>query len=399
MPASALGLPSELALAFLAGVLLNLTPCVLPVIPLKIRTIIHHAGASPRQRVEAAVAFLAGTLLFFLAIGSASALLHWTWGVLFQSPAVIAFLVALMAGFAAMIFFDIDMPVPAFAYRMGGGRHMEPLISGVLAAILSTPCTGPFLGGVLAFALTQAPAVLVTLFLAIGLGLAFPYVVILLRPSLLDRLPKVGEWSRRLRQALAFLLLAGAVFFAGSLLSTHVTLWLWRAWAVGLAVWAGVAIVRRGTLAVRIVAISAAALGLSTAFAGGLLMPPHGGPLHWRPFTKAQLVAARRAHRPVLVEFTAAWCINCKILEKTVYVAPSVVRAAQHENLVALRVDLTRPNPALERLLVKDGGAGLPFAEIRNPEGHITEIFRGLFGPAALAAAIDRSASRLDMTG
>ncbi|MEB8512597.1 cytochrome c biogenesis protein CcdA, partial [Acidithiobacillus ferriphilus] len=169
--------------------------------------------------------------------------LHWTWGVLFQSPAVIAFLVALMAGFAAMIFFDIDMPVPAFAYRMGGGRHMEPLISGVLAAILSTPCTGPFLGGVLAFALTQAPAVLVTLFLAIGLGLAFPYVVILLRPSLLDRLPKVGEWSRRLRQALAFLLLAGAVFFAGSLLSTHVTLWLWRAWAVGLAVWAGVAIV------------------------------------------------------------------------------------------------------------------------------------------------------------
>ncbi|OYV42014.1 MAG: hypothetical protein B7Z75_14545 [Acidocella sp. 20-57-95] len=99
------------------------------------------------------------------------------------------------------------------------------------------------------------------------------------------------------------------------------------------------------------------------------------------------------------MEFTAAWCINCKILEKTVYVAPAVVRAAQRENLVALRVDLTRPNPALERLLVKDGGAGLPFAEIRNPEGHITEIFRGLFGPAALAAAIDRSASRLDMTG
>ena len=105
MPTSAIGLPGELALAFLAGALLNLTPCVLPVIPLKIRTIIHHTGAAPRHRLEAATAFLAGTLLFFLAIGSVSALMHWTWGALFQSSAVIAFLVALMAGFAAMIFF------------------------------------------------------------------------------------------------------------------------------------------------------------------------------------------------------------------------------------------------------------------------------------------------------
>lgn len=399
MPTSAIGLPGELALAFLAGALLNLTPCVLPVIPLKIRTIIHHAGAAPRHRAEAAVAFLAGTLLFFLAIGGASALLHWTWGVLFQSLAVIAFLVALMAGFAAMIFFDVDMPVPPFAYRIGGGRHMEPFISGLLAAILSTPCTGPFLGGVLAIALTQAPTALVTVFLSIGFGLAFPYIVILLRPSLLDRLPKAGEWSRRLRQALAFLLLAGAIFFAGSLMSTHVTVWLWRAWAVGLAVWAAAAIVRRGTWAVRGVAIGAAALGLSTAFAGGLLTPPHGGPLHWRRFTEAQLVAARRAHRPVLVEFTAAWCINCKILERTVYVAPAVVRAARHENLVALRVDLTRPNSAMERLLVEDGGAGLPFAEVRNVRGHITQIFRGLFTPVALVAAIDHSTRHMAIAG
>ena len=393
MPASVIGLPGELVLAFIAGALLNLTPCVLPVIPLKIRTILHHAGDAPRHRLEAAIAFLSGTLLFFLAIGSASALMHWTWGALFQSPAVITFLVALMAGFTAMIFFDIDMPVPAFAYRIGGGRHMEPLISGILAAILSTPCTGPFLGGVLAFAITQAPAVLVAVFLCVGLGLAFPYVVILLRPSLLDHLPKAGEWSRRLRQALAFLLLAGAVFFTQSLLSPHITLWLWRAWALGLVLWAGIAIVRRGGWAVRIVAVGTVILGLSTAFAGGLLMPARSGPLHWQPFTEARLAAARRAHRPALVEFTAAWCINCKILEKTVYVDTTVVRAARRRNLVALRVDLTRPNQAFERLLVKDGGDGLPFAELRDPEGKITRIFRGLFTAAALVRAIDRSST------
>ncbi|HQT62057.1 MAG: hypothetical protein B7Z59_00040 [Acidiphilium sp. 37-67-22] len=394
------GLWSELILAFLAGTLLNLTPCVLPVIPLKIRTILHHAGASPQRRVEAAIAFLSGTMLLFLAIGGLSALLHWTWGTMFQSPAAIAFLVALMVGFAGMIFFDIDMPVPAFAHRVGGGRHMEPLLSGALAAVLSTPCTGPFLGGVLAFAITRAPIVLMSVFLFVGLGLAFPYVVILLRPSLLARLPKAGEWSARLRQALAFLLLAGAVFFMQSLLPQNLTLWLWRAWAFGLAVWAGVTIARRSSRGVRAVAVGAAALGLSTALAGGLLMPSRGGPLHWQAFTETRLVAARHMHRPVLVEYTAAWCINCKILEKTVYADPAVVRVARSVHLIALRVDLTRPNQAFERMLVKDGGAGLPFAEVRNANGRITKVLRGLFTSATLITAIDRNTEfRTDATG
>lgn len=396
VPGLLVGLPGEFALAFVAGTLLNLTPCVLPVIPLKVHGILHHAGAAPRRRAEAAIAFLSGTLLFFLVVGSASALLHWTWGVLFQSQAVIAFLIALMMGFAVMIFFDLSVPVPALAYRLGGGRHMEPLISGALAAILSTPCTGPFLGGVLAFAIAQPPPVLIGVFLFVGLGLAFPYVVILLRPSLLSRLPKAGEWSHRLSQALAFLLLAGAAFFSQSLLPQGVTLWLWRAWAFGLILWTGATVMRRTTWAARVVATSTAVLGLSTAIAGGMLIPAQEGPLHWQSFTEARLSAARHWRRPVLVEFTAAWCINCKILETTVYAAPRVVQAAQRNKLVALRIDLTRPNRAFEQILVKDGGAGLPFAEIRDPQGKITKVFRGIFTSADLAMAID-SSNRADL--
>lgn len=399
MPISAVDLSGELALALVAGALLNLTPCVLPVIPLKIRTIIHHAGGTRLRRMEAAIAFAAGTLLFFLAIGIASAMLHWTWGVLFQSPWVIAVLVAMMASFAAMIFLDISMPVPGFAYRTRGGRHLEPFVSGVLAAILSTPCTGPFLGGVLAFAITQSPPTVIAIFVFVGIGLSLPYVVILLRPSLLSHLPRAGEWSDRLRQALAFLLLAGSVFFAQSLVSPDFGLWLWRAWAIALGLWAAVTALRSAGWATGVVVMGFAAVALSTSYAGGLLMPPQNGPLHWRPFSTQRLDAAERMHRPVLVEFTAAWCINCKILEKTVYVDPAVVRAARQERLLALRVDLTRPNQFLEHLLVKDGGAGLPFAVIRNREGRIIERFAGIFTSASLIRAIHQASATSDLTG
>ncbi len=394
MAGSAIDLPGELALALVSGMLLNLTPCVLPVIPLKVRIIIHHAGSTLRRRTESATAFAAGTLLFFLIIGIASALLHWTWGALFQSPSVIAVLVALMASFAAMIFLDITMPVPGFAYRTGGGRYLEPFVSGALAAILSTPCTGPFLGGVLAFAITQPPAVVVTIFMSVGIGLALPYVVILLRPSLLAHLPKAAEWSHRLRQTLAFLLMAGAVFFAQSLVSPDFALWLWRAWAMALLLWTTAIALRKNTLAAKAVVIAFAVAALSTSYAGGLFMPPHRGPLHWRLFTTSRLARSTREHRPVLVEFTAAWCINCKILEKTVYVDPAVVRAAREVHVLALRIDLTRPNRSLQQRLVRDGGAGLPFAVIQNPEGRIAQRFAGIFTPAALVAAIRQTMSK-----
>ncbi|MBW4035364.1 MAG: DUF255 domain-containing protein [Proteobacteria bacterium] len=388
-----IGLPGELALAVVSGLLLNLTPCVLPVIPLKIRTIIHHAGAAPGPRAEAAIVFATGTLLFFLTIGIATALLHWTWGALFRSPLTIAVLVVMMASFAAMILLDITMPVPGFAYRTGRGRLLEPFISGGLAAILSTPCTGPFLGSVLAFAITQPPSIVITIFMCVGIGLALPYVVILLRPSLLAYLPRAGEWSHRLHQALAFVLLAGAVFFAQSLVSPDFGLWLWRIWAIGLLLWASTLVLRKTTWATRMVVIGFATVALSTSYAGGLLMPSHAGPLHWRPFAPWRLATARRTHRPVLLEFTAAWCINCRILEKTVYVDRAFVRAARQVHMLALRVDLTRPNQSLEHLLVKDGGAGLPFAVIRNREGRITKRFAGIFTSTSLIQAIHQAAT------
>ncbi|RAP56094.1 cytochrome c biogenesis protein CcdA [Oleiagrimonas sp. MCCC 1A03011] len=159
-----LGLPSELALAAARGLLLNLTPCVLPAMPLKVRSVLAHTGVAARKRVTAAAVFAAGTLAFFLVVGLATAMLHWTWGRLFQSSAVLAVLVVVLAVLAMLTYRNTRLPVPGFATRLAGGGYWEPFWSGALVALLATPCTGPFLGGVLAFALTRPPEVVISIF-------------------------------------------------------------------------------------------------------------------------------------------------------------------------------------------------------------------------------------------
>jgi len=246
---------------------------------------------------------------------------------------------------AVLTYRDTSLPIPDFAARLGGKGYWEPFWSGALVApLLATPCIGPFLGGVLAFALTRPPVTVIAIFLAVGVGLAAPYVVLLLRPQLLKHLPRAGAWSVRLRQALAFVLLAGAVFFAQSLVPQPFGRWLWWVWLGLLLLWTGTAMVRSRGWSARAVATVAGAAGIALVVAGGLAVAPTGGSLGWQPFSVNRLAAARAEGRPALVEFTADWCINCKVLEKTVYADAEVARAARHARLVALRVDLTRPH-------------------------------------------------------
>ena len=381
----------ELLAAMAAGVLLNLTPCVLPAIPVKIRTILHHSGEALPSRVAAALLFLAGTLALFLALGGITAALHWTWGTLFESRAVVAALVLMLIGFALTTFWETSLPVPGFVSRVGGGRYLEPFASGAFVALLATPCTGPLLGGVLAFAITRPASVVMGIFTAVGIGLALPYVLILLRPSLLNHLPKASIWAQRLRQGLAFVLLAGAVFFAQSLVGHAMGRWLWLGWSALLLSWAFALWLRHDPLSARLVGVAVALGGVSVAYAAGFMTPYRPGPLAWQAFSVQRLAQARQADRPVLVEFTAAWCINCKVLEKTVYAQAKVATVARREHLVALRADMTRPNRSLEQRLVHYGGAGLPFAVIVNGRGHVTHRLAGLFTAQTLITAMRQS--------
>ncbi len=381
-------LAGQLILALLAGMLLNLTPCVLPAIPVKVRTIMYHSGASGRERALAALAFTAGSLLFFLVLALITAALHWTWGAVFQSRGVVLGLVILLCGFAAVTFFDTRIPVPSFAQNLRGRHHLEAFLSGAFSALLAAPCTGPFLGGVLAFAVTQPGFVIIAIFLCVGLGLALPYIVMLARPQLLNRLPRAGAWSERVRQALAFVLLGAAAFFARELLPGGTEWWLWIGWLVVVTMWMLFVLWRDHTWSARGVAIGFTLLGAIAVSSVGPLAGRHPA-LAWHPLPESGVPAS--PGQPLLVEFTADWCINCQVLQRTVYASEPVRAAAHRAGLKAYQADLTHPHRRLEKLLLHYGGAGLPFAVVINAHGQVVKRFAGLFTARNLIDAIHRA--------
>ncbi len=382
------GLLGQSLVAICAGVLLNLTPCVLPAIPLKIRGIIHAAGGTVRQRLLSGLFFVAGAVGLFLFLGGALAVFRLQWGFLFQSRGFLLLLVVLMALAGVGTLFGVSPELPQWVYRIKGHRYFDPLLSGALAAVLSTPCTGPFLGGVLVYGLTQPPAVVIWLFFLIGFGLALPYLLLLVFPRLMEKFPHSGPWSVRMRELLGFLLLAGSIFFAHSLVPITWVRNAWILWALGLGLWAAWAWRQAQSWPGRLLpAILALAAGVMVTLALG---SDTRAALPWRPLDSAAL-SGLQTSGPVLIEFTAEWCINCKVLEQTVYSAPEVLQAAEEEGITAYRVDLTEPDQALEALLAGYGGAGLPFAVVLDRKAEVVQRLPDLFGAEALVEAMRRA--------
>lgn len=375
-------------LAVAAGVLLNLTPCVLPAIPIKVRAILREAGGGLGARLLSAGLFTAGSVLFFSILGLSTALLHLQWGVLFQSRILLIVLSALLLALAMMNFSGRGLPVPARAASMRGARFLEPFVSGLAGALLSTPCTGPLLGGVLVFALTQPVANIVTIFVSIGVGLALPYAGLILHPKLLQRLPRAGAWSDVVRRSFGWVLLGAALFFAQSVLPAAAGPFLWFAFLAGLLVWTAHAFWRAQDRAARRAVAIFGVIACGLVYAG---VSPGSSAAHvvaWQRLEAADATKLSALGRPALVEFTAQWCINCKILESTVYRDSDVIQAIRSRGAVAFQVDLTRPNPALERLLASYGGAGLPFLAILDSRGRVVQQFSGLFTGGSLINAL-----------
>ena len=383
---------TNILLATAAGVLLNLTPCVLPALPIKIRSIARVVGNGARQRALAGAALLAGTLTFFGGLALATAWLNWTWGTLFQATwfrAALAFLLACLGVYSLA---GRGVQPPQWVYRLQGNGYAEPYFAGLLAAVLSAPCTGPFLGGVMAFALTQAPSTIFVLFIAVGVGLALPYLVLLTHPGLLTRIPRGGAWLLRVQQVMGLILLAGATFFATTVLAERVSTLLWTAWLGAVAFWLIRSLVVGPGFGARLVS----ALVLVAGVAGGVTLglEEEAGARHelpWQPLTERALIEARTAGAPVLVEFTADWCINCKVLEQTVYADIAIARAVDTAGMHVLRADLTRPDSALDAYLRSFGGAGLPFAVILAPDGTVHRRLPDLFTVNTLKTAIETS--------
>ena len=402
-PASVPGLAAVLLLAAAGGFLLNLTPCVLPLVPVKIISL--SQGTDRRRGRTLGRCTFAGVLLFWVGLGAvvSPASGFTSTHQLFQYPAFTLGVGAVIALMAVGMFgaYAVRLPARVYAFNPRQDTAAGAVGMGVLTAVLSTPCTAPFMGTAAAWAATQAPAVTLATFAAIGAGMGLPYAVLAARPDWLRRVPKTGPWSELLKQVMGVFMLAAAAYFIGigaQTLSAETggdprLLW----WPVtGLCalggVWMGVGAARlAGTTAVRLAwgAAGAAVVLLAVAAAAGL---SDSGPLRWVPYTPERFAAAERERRPVVMVFTAEWCLNCKALEQGVWKDREVARAISESGAVPMKVDLTAGNPAGRAKLREAGSLTIPLLLVYGSAGETA--LRSDFYTADQVIAAVRAAAR-----
>ncbi len=366
-----------LAFALVGGVLLNLMPCVFPILSIKVLGFIQRAGEDRTRARLHGLTFGVGVILSFLALAAVIVLLRaggtrLGWGFQLQSPTFVAAMAALFFAIALNLMgvFEVGTWLAGATGRMAQpSGYADSFSSGVLATLVATPCTAPFMGTALGFALTQPSAATLLVFAVLGVGMALPYVVFSMAPRLLRRLPKPGPWMETLRQLLAFPLIGTVIWLtwvfglqtgmggAAQLLLALMMLGF-AAWIIGR--WQGPLVSRGKRMSTRAVAVLAmvAAVGLMARGTQGEAASGRG--LDWEPFSIARVQELRAAGRPVFVDFTAAWCITCQVNEQVVLSSSTIRDAFQERDVATLKADWTRFDPAITDALESFGRSGVP---------------------------------------
>jgi thiol:disulfide interchange protein DsbD len=387
---SGFGLVLLLITAAFGGLLLNLTPCVLPLIPIKIISL-SNAAQNRRQCFMLGLTMFIGVLAFWLALGAMIALVSGfsATNQLFQYPAFTIIVGVIIGTMATGMFGFFSMRLPNFIYMINPEQDTlhGSFGLGILAAILSTPCTAPFMGAAAAWAATQTPATTLLTFAAIGTGMALPYLVLSASPGLVKKMPKTGPASVLIKQVMGLFMLAAAAYFIGvGVAALFVSppnppsrlYW----WPVMLLI-----IAAGGWLAYRTLQIASgkkkraffAGVGvvLIALSAWGSIRLTDKGPIDWVYFTEKRFQEAADARKVVVMVFSAEWCLNCKALEKGVLDDPAIIKLFARREIVPMKVDITGNNPAGKAKLKEVGNLTIPLIVIFSPNG--TQVFKSDF--------------------
>jgi thiol:disulfide interchange protein len=373
-----------LALALVGGLLLNLMPCVLPVLAIKALALADLASSSRKEAQHQAIAYAAGVQASLLTLAAVVAAMRAAggavgWGFQFQEPAYLAALGALLVLFALNLFgvFEINASpsrLAAFGAQAAGTRRS--FWDGLLTVALATPCSAPFLGTAVGFALTGAAVWIFPVFAAIGVGLALPLALVGANPRWVRWLPRPGAWMQELRVWLGFGLMATVVWLAwilGRNADVDVAA-RWLAWLLALACLAWRFGVRqragRRTPAwfAAVAAVALLALGAGAVRTQPLEADSESLTLAAQPWSRGAVEASLRDGQPALVIFTADWCITCKANERLVLSDSRIAEALAAGNFAVYEGDWTRADPDIARELARFGRAGVPFYAIFAPE-------------------------------
>lgn len=368
------GLFVWLAFALLAGAILNVMPCVLPVISIKVLSFVQQAGEDKRRILHLGLAFAAGILVVFWALAAVAIGLGYSWGQQFQSEAFLVTMIGIVFALALSLFGLFELGVPAGVGTLAGMRREglgDAFFKGMLATLLATPCSGPFLGSTLTWTITQPALVVVAVFTALGVGMAVPYVILTAQPALLKRLPRPGPWMDTFKQSMAFVLLATVLYLMVSLRQDRLLFVVAFLVAVALGCWwygrfATFDKTRGRRLAHLGIALAIVAGGARLAFVDfhGLF---ENEPEGWVAFDPELFEQHLADGRHVFVDFTADWCPNCKVNEKFVFDSEEVRAVMAARGVVAMKADMTHRSPytaMVDRLLRQLGGVSIPFAAV-----------------------------------
>jgi len=388
--------------ALLGGLLLNLMPCVFPILAIKVLGFARQAGNHSAHRT-AGLAYTAGVMFSMLALGGAMLALRAAgaqlgWGFQLQSPAVVAALAALftLIGLNLAGVFEFGRAAP-LSLCSAQARHpiANDFLSGVLAVVIASPCTAPFMGVSLGFAIGLPATQALLLFAALGLGLALPYLVAGFIPAVALLLPRPGPWMNTLRRLLAFPMFATVAWLvwvlgqqsgidgAGTLLALLV--------CMAAIVWA---LTLRGrtrlviaTLMVAFTAVLAAAIGRNVLQTVEPARLAATAGQRWQPWSAARVAELTGAGQPVFIDFTAAWCVTCQYNKKATLADAEVLADFDSKKVAMLRADWTRRDPAITAALTALGRSGVPLYVLQAP-GKAPVVLTEILGKDEVRAAL-----------
>jgi thiol:disulfide interchange protein DsbD len=415
--AAARGVFTFLLFGFIGGIILNLMPCVLPVISLKIFGFIQQAGQSRQKILRSGIAFTIGIFAWFLVlalllIGLKGAGRDVTWGGFqFTNAYFVLVLSVIVLVFALNLFgvFEISLPQSMTRGLLSTSERKDFLGSffqGVFATVLATPCTAPFLGTALGFAFTQSPAIILAMFVAIAAGMSAPYLLLSAQPAWLRFLPKPGPWMLHLKQFMGFLLLAtllfllyvlgaqrgveGAIWASCFLLVVSIACWMKGAFVLPTA-----SATKRSVVLVLMLLL---VIGSGVYFIGDKFQSAkiafadsqlRGG---WQPFSPDRLQTELEQGHTVFVDFTAAWCLTCKFNEASVLESAEVRDAFQRHGIVKLKADWTNGDPAITKILQHFGRPGVPLYVLYPAKKEEPVVFPELLTKSMVLEKLETSA-------
>lgn len=386
-----------LGLALLAGLALNIMPCVWPVLPIIVMRIVEQAKQSKGKSIAMGLAFCSGIVLFFACLAGANVVLRifygtvLQWGDQFRNPAFVASMAILLVVLALFMFGVFTITVPsAISSKSGSGKGYSGAVGmGFLAAILSTPCSFAILALVFAWAQAQ-PLPLATLtILVMGVGMALPYGILTSMPALLKRLPKPGRWMELFKQSTGFILLGIAVWLISVLKQKLAFNVLGFAVVLGFCIWMWSGWVRFDAKLTKKLKVRVIALVL-VIMAYWVFLIPKEKIIDWQGYNSELIETSLEQQRPVLIKFTAGWCASCKAVDFVVYSRKDIAQLIGRKNVLAIKADTTANDyPATLALKNKYNEPGVPVSILYLPGKESSVRWRGKFFADELKALLE----------